>query len=514
MASVIFLDQRIELATGESMLDAFLRRGVNVNFSCRKGACQTCLMRAVEGRPPLASQRGLGEHMRARGYFLPCMCIPDDDLVVALPAPEDLRVNAVIVRKTMAAPSVCRLLLDVGTDFHARAGQHVLVEHPTGALRAYSVANLPDTDYFVELHVQRIVGGTVSQWLIDDLHVGDALQLRRAHGEFTPRSGDVSRPLLLIGTGSGVAPLVAIARDTLRRCANRDIYLFHGVRVKQDLYCDASLRALSEAAPRLRYFGCVSRGMESPTHHCGRAGDVALSQIGELSGFDVFIAGHPETVRSIQAQCCAAGATNVRVESFVSSHAADGSTKAAMHRHALPDADPDLWQALREGELLRAVLVDFYAEIFADERLGPYFRGVTQQRLVEKQYSFLRSLITGTREYFGQRPRNAHHWMVVSDELFDYRLSIIDKWMRHHGLREPWVGRWHAYEERFRADIVKMQPIARDIGGIAVVQEGFLEDTIAIGTLCDACNAAIEPGERVRYHARLGTTYCRHCANR
>lgn len=139
---------------------------------------------------------------------------------------------------------------------------------------------------------------------------------------------------------------------------------------------------------------------------------------------------------------------------------------------------------------------------------------MTRQRLIEKQYSFLRSLITGTREYFGQRPRNAHHWMVVSEELFDYRLAIMDKWMRYHGLQEPWIGRWHAYENRFRADIVKAQPIARDIGGVAVVQEGFLEDVLAIGTMCDACNDPIEPGERVRYHARLGTTYCRGCANR
>jgi ferredoxin-NADP reductase/ferredoxin len=510
MASVLFRNQRIELAAGETMLDAFLRRGVDVAFSCRKGTCRNCVLRAVEGQPPDASQRGLEDHLRERGYFLPCLCVPDGDLVVDAPAPEDLRLDAVVAEKTLVAPDVCRLLLDVGAEFSARAGQHVLVEHPSGALRAYSIANLPDTDYFVELHVQRVAGGQVSPWLIDEVRVGDALPLRRAHGEFTLRAHDPSRTLLLIGTGSGIAPLLAIARDAQRRGHQGDIHLFHGARQAHDLYCDAALRALAASTPRLHYHGCVSREPVSSPHHAGRASDVALTLFDDLGGFDVFIAGRAEAVRDTQARCLAAGAREVHVEAFVPGH----DPRAGAHEREAPEADPALWQALREGELLHAVLVDFYAEIFADERLGPYFRGVTRQRLVEKQYSFLRSLITGTREYFGQRPRNAHHWMVVSDELFDYRLAIMDKWMRHHGLQEPWIGRWHTYENRFRADIVKAQPISRDIGGVAVVQEGFLEDTIAIGTICDACNEPIEPGERVRYHARLGTTYCRDCANR
>ena len=70
-----------------------------------------------------------------------------------------------------------------------------------------------------------------------------------------------------------------------------------------------------------------------------------------------------------------------------------------------------------------------------------FFVGVTQQRLREKQYSFLRSLMLGTRDYLGQRPKNAHHWMVISDDLFDYRLELMASCMRAHGIGEALIQR-------------------------------------------------------------------------
>lgn len=184
----------------------------------------------------------------------------------------------------------------------------------------------------------------------------------------------------------------------------------------------------------------------------------------------------------------------------------------ACTRPAVPPPDAEMWQALGEGALLSAVLEDFYGRVYEDERLAPFFHGVTQQRAIEKQFSFLRQIFTGEKVYFGDRPRNAHHWMVISDELFDYRERLMETCLREHGLPEHLIGRWLAMEEGFRADLVKDAPWKRVMGGVELPVEGFGETVMDVGTLCDSCGSEIDAGTPVRYHLRLGTTYCPRCA--
>lgn len=170
-----------------------------------------------------------------------------------------------------------------------------------------------------------------------------------------------------------------------------------------------------------------------------------------------------------------------------------------------------LWAALGEGVRLRAMLEDFYARVFADARLRPFFEGVTQERVVDKQYSFLREVFTGERCYFGDRPRNAHHWMVISDELFDYREELMTRVMREHGLAEEHVQAWRAVHEVFRKQIVKSAPVPRRMAGIEM-PDGWATDTLACGAICDGCQGVLSEGTRVTWHRRKGTTYCDPCA--
>jgi len=173
--------------------------------------------------------------------------------------------------------------------------------------------------------------------------------------------------------------------------------------------------------------------------------------------------------------------------------------------------DPEMWQALASGKLLWTILEDFYAEVFEDERLAPFFHGVTRRRAIEKQFLFMRQHFTGEKVYFGDRPRNAHHWMVISDELFDYRERLMVDCLRRHGLADHLIERWRAFENRFRPDIVKDHPWKRRLGDMELPVEGFGEITLDIGSLCDGCGNEIEASERVRYHLRLGTLYCTTC---
>lgn len=179
-----------------------------------------------------------------------------------------------------------------------------------------------------------------------------------------------------------------------------------------------------------------------------------------------------------------------------------------------PPPDPELWLALREGELLMEVLKDFYGRVFQDSRLSSFFHGVTMQRSIEKQYLFMRQILTGEKIFFGDRPRNSHHWMVISDELFDYRAELMASCLREHGLSAPMVRRFRGIEEFYRADIVKSAAFPRVMGDVEVPFEGFDEVVLDVGSLCDSCEREVAAGEKIIYHVRLGKIHCSDCSSR
>ena len=178
----------------------------------------------------------------------------------------------------------------------------------------------------------------------------------------------------------------------------------------------------------------------------------------------------------------------------------------------MPVTDPALWAELGNGATVRAVLEDFYPKVYASAQLAPFFRSVTMQRVIDKQYSFLWQAMTGQKIYFGDRPRNAHHWMIITHELFDLRQQLMEQTQREHGLSDEQIARWSRFEEYFRPDIVKDKVWPRLDRGVAISNEGFDREVLTEGTLCDHCSAEVDRGVEVLYHRRTGTISCPECA--
>lgn len=175
------------------------------------------------------------------------------------------------------------------------------------------------------------------------------------------------------------------------------------------------------------------------------------------------------------------------------------------------EPDPEIWEALRRGDGLTDILTDFYTRVYADARLAPFFEGATKSRAIEKQYQFLRQIFTGESVYFGDRPRNAHHWMVISDELFDYREALMESCLRRYELAPHLIVRWRGVEEVFRKQIVKTAPRGKRMGGVELPFEGYEPIDLAVGAICDGCAGVMEPGATARYHVRTGRAYCPAC---
>ncbi len=125
------------------------------------------------------------------------------------------------------------------------AGQHVDVrltaEDGYTAQRSYSLAAPTDGDS-VRLTVQRVTGGEVSPYLTDDFRVGDRLEIRGPVGGWFVWRPSATAPVLLVGGGSGIVPLMAMIRARRAARSRVPFRLIYSVRTPDDAYYADELR--------------------------------------------------------------------------------------------------------------------------------------------------------------------------------------------------------------------------------------------------------------------------------
>jgi ferredoxin-NADP reductase len=306
---------------GQTVLDCLLEQGIPVPHSCRSGLCQSCLMRAVDGTPPAAAQKGLRDTLKARNHFLACLCQPTENLAVATleDTAQDTSIPATVRGLELLNTDVMKVVLECHNPLEYRAGQFINLVRDAQLSRSYSLASVPDEDEHLHLHVRRIPNGRASGWVHEELRPGHRVDIRGPAGECFYTDGDKDQGLLLVGTGSGLAPLYGIARDALQRGHCGPIRLFHGSRDRRGLYLTRELRDLTRRYSNFDYTPCLS-GLEAPSGHArGRADAIALEELCSLKNWRVYLCGHPDMVKSARKRAFLAGASmkDIYADAFV-----------------------------------------------------------------------------------------------------------------------------------------------------------------------------------------------------
>jgi len=172
-----------------------------------------------------------------------------------------------------------------------RAGQYVSIEcnYQPRLWRTYSMANAPRADGTLEFHVRAIDSGLVSSALVRRLKPGDMLRLAAPMGSMTldPRS---RRDIVCVAAGTGLAPVKALIDELTRYNRNRWVYLFRGVRHRDELYDRADLDALVNRYPWLNVVRAVS---DDPGFRGGEHGEVSdvVCRYGPWDQHDFYVSG-------------------------------------------------------------------------------------------------------------------------------------------------------------------------------------------------------------------------------
>lgn len=301
-----------EARSDESLLDAALRQGVVLDYSCRTGRCSSCKGRVRSGETIAAhDELGLSAEDKAHGFILTCVrqaCGPveleiDDLGDVVLPEAKTLpcriqsieRLSHDVVRVMLRLPPTSAL------DF--LPGQYIDVIGAEGLRRSYSVANAPRPDKQIELHIREVADGAMSRYWFQQAKANDLLRLRGPLGTFFLR-GQAGKDLVLLATGTGIAPVKAILEGmtTLAQDARpRSVTVYWGGRHREDLYWQPPEQ------PGVRFVPVLSRADEAWTGARGHVQDAMLREHPYLADTLVYACGSDAMIHGAQAQLHAAG---------------------------------------------------------------------------------------------------------------------------------------------------------------------------------------------------------------
>jgi NAD(P)H-flavin reductase/ferredoxin len=287
----------------EFVLDAAERAGYSMPSSCRKGACDTCEAALLAGE---VEQRGRGRRTAQDGLALMCRSQPRTDLTIR---PKRFERIDIFNRKTIMtniyrlarpAPDVTILSLrfPIGLRAPFKAGQYLQVIMEDGDRRNFSMANAARDNDGAELHIRHVAGGKFSQRTLARLSVGEPLRVEIPFGDFYLRASE--RPVILLASGTGFAPIKSIIATAIHAGNQRPMHLYWGARQREDIY----LAELPERwAARWPWFSFTPVLSEPDAAWRGRIGlvhNAVLEDHAALSTSDVYACGNPQMVAAAQ----------------------------------------------------------------------------------------------------------------------------------------------------------------------------------------------------------------------
>jgi ferredoxin-NADP reductase len=165
-----------------------------------------------------------------------------------------------------------------------RAGMHydVRLTAPDGyqTERSYSVASAPERVGVIELTVERIADGEVSPYLHDVIVAGDQLEVRGPIGGYFVWEVALGGPLLLIGGGSGVVPLMAMLRHRAVQHSSLPTRILYSSRTPDDVIYRAELDALAASDRSFEAFFTFTR--QAPAGWSGYRRRIDAAMLGEV----------------------------------------------------------------------------------------------------------------------------------------------------------------------------------------------------------------------------------------
>jgi len=307
------VDIEMEVTEDESILDAAFRQGIHLMHGCREGRCSACKSYMLDGDVQMDnySTFACNEAEEAEGYVLLCrsyaysdceielLNFDEDELLGGAPI-QDVRTRVAAIEPVTA--DIVSLRLDVvePETFEFKPGQYVDLSVPgTEEKRSFSIATTQATPDKLEFLIKKYPGGLFAGLLSDGLSPGDEIMINGPYGSCTLRNGHVL-PVVCIGGGAGMAPLLSLLRHISETGLNRPVRFYYGARTAADLFYLDEIAALGEKIADFRFVACLSESADGAPDGLeiaeGNVTDIVNSRESDLARTEVYFCGPPPMV--------------------------------------------------------------------------------------------------------------------------------------------------------------------------------------------------------------------------
>jgi len=297
----------------ETVLEAALRQNINLPYGCKNGACGSCKGKVLEGQVTHGqhSESAMSRADETGGATLFCCAHPLSDLLIEareVQGAGDIairkvpcRVNAISRHGSDVA--ILKLQLPASERFQFLAGQYLEFLLKDGQRRAYSIANAPEQEGPLELHIRHLPGGLFTDFVFaakdPALKEKDILRFEGPLGSFFLRE-DSKKPIIFVAAGTGFAPIKSIIEQMQAKKIQRPISLYWGGRRPSDLYMNSLCETWAQDLPDFKYIPVISDALPEDAWD-GRSGfvhEAVMTDHPNLKDFQVYACGAPVMVNA------------------------------------------------------------------------------------------------------------------------------------------------------------------------------------------------------------------------
>lgn len=303
--------------SGETILEAALREDFALPYGCRNGACGACKGKILDGQVDYGQHQDgtLTEEDKKNGLALFCTARPLSDLVLEakeISAAKDIPVKTLpcrVEKMEKLAPDVMAIWLKLPSNERLQflPGQYIDFLLKDGRRRSFSLANAPEDDALLELHIRHVPGGFFTDHVFDAMKVKEIMRINGPLGSFFLRESD--KPAIFLAGGTGFAPIKSILQHAFRHGIDRQMVLYWGAKTRADLYQWETPDAWARTHDHFSFIPVLSEAKPEDAW-TGRAGMVhhaVLADFADLSGYQVYACGAPPMIETARKDFTARG---------------------------------------------------------------------------------------------------------------------------------------------------------------------------------------------------------------
>jgi propane monooxygenase reductase subunit len=335
----------LDVDEDETILDGAFRQGLMLMHGCKEGQCGACKSFLNEGEVDMDrySTFALPDYEEEEGWTLLCKAHAVSDLDIELINYDEEILRSRVAVRTLRTRveaieplthDIRRLQLRTLDDepLEFKPGQYVDIRIPGDEEhhRSFSMANTAGSPGELEFMIKLYPGGRFSGLLADGgIDAGDELELRGPYGMFTLRESS-TRPLLFVGGGAGMAPVLSLLRSLAEQGSSRPGAYYYGARTEADLFHLEELEQLAASLPGFRFVPALSEDCDGWAGERGLITDVVDRCEANLSDVDAYLCGPPPMVDAAIALLVARGVPEAQIhfDKFTTTADAEEGTRA------------------------------------------------------------------------------------------------------------------------------------------------------------------------------------------